>query len=98
MDLRDKYPADMFYIPFEDIFNMFHLYKLGGSLVRLWAINSAYITKMEGNMNVAVADPYLMHESKLNVPDRRQAMKTYLADFMVANMEKECLLVPYFPK
>ena len=67
-------------------------------MVRLWAINSAYITKMEGNKTIAVADPYLMHESNLNVLDRRQAMKTYLAEFMVANMEKECLLVPYFPK
>ena len=98
MDLRDQYPADMFYITFEDIFNMFHLYKPGGSLVRLWAINSAYITKMEGNKTIAIADPYLMYESNLNVPGSRQAMKTYLTEFMVANMENECLLVPYFPK
>ena len=97
MDLCDKYPTNMFYIPFEDIFNMFHLYKLGGSLVHLWAINRTYITKMEGNRNVAVANPYLMHEFNLNVPDRRQAMKTYLAEFMISNMEKECLLVPYYP-
>ena len=96
--LCDISPAEKFYVPFEDIFNLFHLYKLGPSLIRLWAINTAYTAICELNKVVALADPYLMHESNVNLPDHRQAMRNYLTDFMLANMEKYCLLVPYYLK
>ena len=98
LGLCDIFPADKFFVPFEDIFNLFHLLKLGSSLVRLWAINTAYTAKCELNRSVAVADPYLMHETNVNLPDRRQAIKKYLTEFMLANMDKDSLLVPYYPK
>ena len=85
-------------MPFEDIFNLFHLYKLSPSLICLWAINTAYTAICELNKDVVVADPYLMQESNVNLPDRCQAMRNYLTDFMLANMEKYCRLVPYYPK
>ena len=34
--LCDIFPVVKFYMPFEDIFNLFHLYKLGPSLIRQW--------------------------------------------------------------
>ena len=98
LGLGDDLPPDKFYVPFEDIFNLFHLYKLGPSLIRLWAINTAYTAICELNKVVAVADSYLMQESNENLLDDRQAMRNYLTDFMLANTVKDCLLVPYYPK
>jgi hypothetical protein len=55
--LCDSFPAEKFYVPFEDIFNLFHLYKLASSLIRLWAINSTYTAICELNKVVAVGTP-----------------------------------------
>ena len=62
------------------------------------AINSAYIAKCDLNKVVTVRDPYLMHKTNANLPGCRQAMRNYLTDLMLANMEKDCLLLPYYPK
>ena len=92
-----EYPAEVFYVSFEEIFNMLHLYRLDSSLLRLWALHltSAIITdKIE---DIVIADPYLMFETTLRTNQGRRSMLAYSRDFMVANQDKSTLLLPYCP-
>lgn len=92
-----EYPADKFYLEFEAIFNMFHLFRLDASLVRLWALHQARVARDDNVQEVAVADPFHMHENNLRDPAGFKTARMYLTEFMVANKHKDHLLVPYRP-
>ncbi|KAK1630626.1 hypothetical protein QYE76_004941 [Lolium multiflorum] len=57
--------ADIFFIAHEDVFKLFHSRRLDYNLVRLFALNLAMKIKRESTPDVAIADPYYMHESQL---------------------------------
>ena len=75
-------PADLFFIVFEDIFNLFHTRWLDYNLVRLYALNLAMKIKRDNTPYVTVVDPYYMRDSQLVEGSRTRAMATeYLHRF-----------------
>ena len=69
-------PADLFFIAFEDIFNLFHTRRLDYNLVRLYALNLAMKIKRDNAPYVTVVDPYYMRDSQLVEGSRTRAMAT----------------------
>ena len=68
MGFLDKSPAEVFFIRFDDIFNMFHLKRLHPTLVRLVALSMAHQIIREDTPGIAIMDPYYMLESNLRNP------------------------------
>ncbi|KAK1631492.1 hypothetical protein QYE76_005807 [Lolium multiflorum] len=68
-------PADIFFIAYEDIFKLFHARRLDYNLVRLFALNLAMKIKRESTPDVAIADPYYMRESRLNLSAVRVGLR-----------------------
>ena len=93
----DTPPADKFYVRFDEIFNLFHLRMLYPSLLRLSALHQAYLAKADPNIDVAVADPYLMHDGTMRTPAGRKAVTDYIEKLMLANRDKDCIILPYRP-
>ncbi|KAK1691765.1 hypothetical protein QYE76_008462 [Lolium multiflorum] len=88
-------PADIFFIAFEDIFNLFHSKRLDYNLVRLYAINFQMKINIERPRHIAVADPYYMRDSQLQDGSRtRTKAVRYLQNFML--MYKDTILLPVF--
>ena len=96
-DWVHEYPADKFYIRFEEIYDMLHLRRLSGNLVRLWALHLVSAITTDRVRDTAVADPYYMTEGCLKTADGRKKMERSIANFMKNNKDKTLLLVPYFP-
>ncbi|KAK1604853.1 hypothetical protein QYE76_028526 [Lolium multiflorum] len=92
-------PADIFFIAFEDVFNLFHSKRLDYNLVRLYAINLQMKINRERPPHIAVADPYYMRDSQLQdgSSTRTKAVR-YLESFMLMNKEKNTILLPVFPE
>jgi hypothetical protein len=57
----DSAPADMFYLRFTDIFDMFQTHQLHHTLVRLFSLSTAMQIIREEIPGIAVVDPYFMH-------------------------------------
>ena len=94
----DTFPADVFFLRFDHIFDMFHMKTLDASLVRLYALHLANLIANDPNMHdVAVGDPYYMHAHQLVSIDGRLVMREYIEDFMVKHKAKKMMLLPYFP-
>ena len=94
----DSFPSEKFFLRFDYIFDMFHLKKLDFTFVRLYALYMNYIIEIEQIPYICVADPYFMHEGLLVVcAEHREYARDYIVDFMVANKDKEMILVPYHP-
>jgi len=92
-------PADIFFIAYEDVFNLFHWKQLDYNLVRLYAINLQMKIKRERPPHVAVADPYYMRDSQLvDGSSTRTSAVRYLQSFMLMNKEKNTILLPVFPE
>ena len=96
----DKAPADVFFLRFEDIFNMFHFQRLHRNWLRLFALAEAYqlIQETEYTPKIAIADPYYMTESNWESSNGMDTVMTYIQDFFVRNTKKDILLLPYFPE
>ena len=90
----EKSPGDVFFLRFDDIYNMFHMKGLHWTLFRLFALQLAYMVAKEQIPNIAVADPYYMRQIVLDCPSGRKFMMEYLQSFMVENKDKEIMLVP----
>ncbi|KAK1692042.1 hypothetical protein QYE76_008739 [Lolium multiflorum] len=92
-------PADIFFIAFEDVFNLFHSKRLDYNLVRLYAINLQMKINRERPRHIAVADPYYMHDSQLQDGSRtRTKAVRYLQNFMLMHKESNTILLPVFPE
>ena len=77
---------------------MFHLKKLDFTFVRLYALHMNYLIGVEQLPHICVADPYFMHEGFLGVcAKHREYAREYIVNFMLANKDKETILVPYHP-
>ena len=87
----------MFYVRFEEIFNMLHLRRLDSSLLSLWVLHLVTAIRTDNVQDIAIADPYLMHEGNLKSANGRRKMQTYIGDFMFANQDKTSILMPYCP-
>jgi hypothetical protein len=92
------FPADKFFLRFDYLFDMFHLTNLDFTFFRLYALYLNYIIRCEQISYISVVDPYFMHKAFLPVcAEHREYARTYIADFMVANKDKETILLPYHP-
>ena len=77
---------------------MFHVKKLDFTFVRLYALHMNYIIGVEQIHFICVADPYYMHEGFLGVcAKHREYAREHIVNFMLANKDKEAILVPYHP-
>ena len=64
----------------------------------MYALYLNYFISMESIKYICVADPYYMHESFLEVcKEHREYASKYLSEFMIANKDKESILLPYHP-
>ena len=66
----DNAPADLFFLRFDDIFNMFHLYPLHYTMVRLFSLSLATQIIRENTPGIAIVDPYYMRDGCLGSPRR----------------------------
>ena len=55
-------PVDLFFIAYEDIFNLFHSRRLDYNLIRLYALHQAMKIKRKNTPNIAIVDPYYMRD------------------------------------
>jgi hypothetical protein len=94
----DGYPGDPFFIRFEDIFRLLHMFRMDKSLVRLISLSMAHDIIIEGRGGHMIMDPFYMDELFLGTPANRAIILKYIEDFMVANKDKDCFLMPYFPE
>ncbi|KAK1609936.1 hypothetical protein QYE76_033609 [Lolium multiflorum] len=92
-------PADIFFIAFEDVYNLFHSKRLDYNLVRLYAINLQMKINRERPRHIAVADPYYMRDSQLQdgSSTRTKAVR-YLQNFMLMYKESNTILLHVFPE
>ena len=77
---------------------MFHVKKLDFTFVRLYALHMNYLIRVEQIPVICVADLYFMHEIFLEVcAKHHEFARDYLVNFILANKDKEVILVPYHP-
>ena len=94
----DTWPADKFILRFDYIYDMFHMTKMDFQFIRMYALYLNYFIRIENTKYICVADPYYMHESFLVVcKEHRDYASKYLGEFMIANKDKEAILLPYHP-
>jgi hypothetical protein len=99
LDFVHEAPADLFFIAFEDVFNLFHSRRLDYNMVRIYALNMAMKIRRDNTSYVAVVDPYYMRDNQLVEGSRTRTMaKEYLQRFMLTNKRKNTLLLPFFPE
>ncbi|KAK1682605.1 hypothetical protein QYE76_043453 [Lolium multiflorum] len=98
MNFVEKYPADLCFIRFNDIFSIYRMQMLHFSVVRLVALSLSSQIVKEGTPTIAIMDPFYMRESIIcNAGDRAIATRQ-VEDFMMANIKKGAILIPYFPE
>lgn len=88
---------DTFDINFEDLFNMYNLYRLDTTMVRLWALYQAQECRRLRDSNIGIIDPICMNEGYAATPDGRVFLEEYLTRAFVVHKDKEYLLAPYNP-
>ncbi|KAK1612059.1 hypothetical protein QYE76_035732 [Lolium multiflorum] len=98
MNFVEKYPADLCFIRFNDIFNIFRMQMLHFSVVRLVALSLSSRIVKEGTPTIAIMDPFYMRESIICNPGDRAIATKQVEDFMLANIKKGAILIPYFPE
>src|SRR3954469_21481396 len=98
LDFNHISPADLIFLRFYYIFEMLHMRRVDFTFVRLYALHLNYLVKKEELSQIAVADPYYMSESFLNLGDEEcKGVEKYITKFMLDNKDKEIILVPYHP-
>jgi hypothetical protein len=89
-------PGELLFITYEDVFKLFHMLRLDRSVVRLVALKMAHDIIQEKTPHIAIMDPFYM---TVGNADKIQAfLVKYITDFLVANKDKSCFLLPYFPE
>jgi hypothetical protein len=90
-------PADIMLLRFADIFDLFHMYRLYQTFVRLFSLSIQMQIIRDKTPGIVVVDPYYMRESQLSKLAGRNAAINYLSDVMTSNIGKD-LLLAYFPE
>jgi hypothetical protein len=65
----DRSPGDLFYLRFDDIFNMLNMKRLSRNMVCLFVLSLAYQVIREKTPGIAILDPYFMVESTFASPE-----------------------------
>lgn len=93
----DAAPADLFFVRYEDVFDLMHSRRLDYNLVRLYALHMSLKVQREKTPGLAIVDPYYMRDVVLEDESDLAMVKDYLGNFFEENKTKDCILVPTFP-
>ena len=91
----DEYPADVFFVRFDDVFDMFHMKRLPACFVRLLAIRMQYQLMREDTKVIAIMDPYHLQEGHVNHSEGRKKAVRYVQKFFMDHKDKKAILMPY---
>jgi hypothetical protein len=94
----DRSPAKIFFVRYEDIYNMLHSNRLDYNLVRLYTLHMALEAKREKTKGVMIVDPYFMRDVALANEGDRATVKEYLGNIFVENPTIESILLSCFPE
>lgn len=94
----DAAPADLFFVRYEDVFDLMHSRRLDYNLVRLYALHMSLKVQREKTPGLAIVDPYYMRDVVLEDESDLAMVKDYLGNFFEENKTKDCILVPTFPE
>jgi hypothetical protein len=75
-------PADIMLLRFADIFDIFHMYRLYQTLIRLFSLSIQMQIIRDKTPGIAVVDPYYMRESQLAKLVGQNAASDYLRSVM----------------
>jgi hypothetical protein len=82
----DRAPADIFFMRYEDIYNLLHSNRLDYNLVRLYSLHMALKVKREKTKGIMIVDPYYMCDVALAYEGDRAMVKEYLGNIFVENL------------
>jgi hypothetical protein len=94
----DTSPAKIFFVRYEDIYNLLHSNRLDYNLVRLYTLHMALKAKREKTKGIVIVDPYFMRDIALVNEADRATVKEYLGNIFVENPTIDSILLPCFPE
>jgi hypothetical protein len=94
----DTSPAEIFFVWYEDIYNLLHSNCLDYNLVRLYTLHMVLKAKREKTKGIMIVDPYFMRDVALVNEADRAMMKEYLGSIFVENSTIDSILLPCFPE
>ena len=69
---------------------------LDRNLIRLVTLSMAHDLIVQNTPGVANMNPF--YKSPRTTENEQAFLATYIKDFLVANKDKQCFLIPYFPE
>ena len=94
----EKWPANKFILRFDYIYDIIHMTKQDFQFIRMYVLYLNYFIRVKNIKYICIADPFYMHESFLAVcKEHRDYSSKYLGEFLIANKDKEAILLPYHP-
>jgi hypothetical protein len=94
----DRSPTKIFFVWYEDIYNLLHSNHLDYNLVRLYMLHMALKAKREKTKGIMIVDPYFMRDVALANEGDRATVKEYLGNIFVENPNIDSNLLPCFPE
>jgi hypothetical protein len=94
----DTSPAEIFFVRYEDIYNLLHSNRLDYNLVHLYTLHMALKAKREKTKGIVIVDPYFMRGVALVNEVDRATVKEYLGNIFVENPTIDSILLPCFPE
>jgi hypothetical protein len=94
----NRAPADIFFMRYEDIYNLLHSKRLDYNLVCLYSLHMALKAKREKTKGIVIIDPYYMRDIVLANQGDREMVKEYLGNIFVENPTIDSILLPCFPE
>jgi hypothetical protein len=92
----DRSPAEIFFMRYEDIYNLLHSNRLDYNLVRLYTLHMALKVKKEKTKGIMIVDPYFMRDVALANKGDWATVKEYLGNIFVENPTIDSILLPCF--
>jgi hypothetical protein len=94
----DTSPTEIFFMRYEDIYNLLHSNRLDYNLVRLYTLHMALKAKREMTKGIVIVDPYFMSDVALVNEADRATVNEYLGNIFVENPTIDSILLPCFPE
>jgi hypothetical protein len=92
----DRAPAGIFFMRYEDIYNLLHSNRLDNNLVRPYSLHMALKAKRVKTKGIMIVDPYYMRDVALANKGDRAMVKEYLGNIFVENPTIDSILLPCF--
>jgi hypothetical protein len=88
----------MIVLRFDDIFAMFNLHPLHYTFIRLFSLSMEMRIIRDKTPDIVIVDPFYMRAKILGSVGDRQVTSSYLKGIILANLDKDNFLMPYFPE